>query len=445
MATSDDTDAFPRQSGSGIAATPVVVAAGPHRTGIAPGFDPGAIRGALILCVALSCAMAIGTWITVTFWESARLTWGDWPLWRKLVLIFGNLAQENNVAAWFSSALLLLVAMVLGVCHLAAGQAQQRSALRFGWLIAALVFAGLSLDELGSLHEKVSVTAPLGAWWLMLLAFVVLIPGYMLIFALAQLHRCPLGAALVVLGIVFFATIPVFEHYEIAARERDPTTSRANNAMWLALEEGAELLGMTAFLAGALRFLRTFLAAGDAAPLIRLALRRSAAMRALVGVGLLGALGILAALRWDPAMTLTGGNGKVANWFASAPLLAASVALAGVAGRGRGALLSLAGAGLVVSGFVGADLRVYFWSADLDSLRIGLAIVLMAAAVRVAAADLAPATRGSGALAGGLAALTVAAAPGVAVLWLCLAAALATGWVATTAARAQPRGLRPGD
>lgn len=183
----------------------------------------------------------------------------------------------------------------------------------------------------------------------------------MLVFALVHLHRCPVGAALVVLGIAFFATIPVFEHYEIAARERDPTTLRANNAMWLALEEGAELLGMTAFLAGALRFLRAFLAAGDAAPVIRLALRQSAAMRALVGLGVLGALGILAALRWDPAVTLTGGNGKVANWFASAPLLAASVALAAVAGRGRGALLSLAGAGLVASAFVGADLRVYFW------------------------------------------------------------------------------------
>lgn len=444
MGTSDDADTLPCPSGTDIAATPVSAAASQQWAGIELVVDSEGIRGALILCIALSFAMAVSTWSSVNFWDgSALLPWVDWPLLRKLVLIFGNLAQENNVAAWFSSALLLLIALVLGACFLAEGQARLRSALRFGWLMAALVFAGLSLDELGSLHEKISVTASLGAWRLMLLAFVVIIPGYMLVFALVQLRRCPVGAALVVLGIVFFGTIPVFEHYEITAFRHNPATLRANHGMWLALEEGAELLGMIAFLAGALRFLRTFQTVDDERPVIRLAMSRSAAMRVLVGTGVVGALGILAALRWDPAMTLLGGNGKVANWFASAPLLAASVALAGVAGDGpqRWPLLSLAGAGLVASGFVGADLRDYFWIVDLDWLRLGLAIVLMAAAVRAAAADLSPGTRGGGTLAGALAALTIAAAPGVVVLWLSLAAALATGWVVITAAFGQPRGV----
>ncbi|AEG92761.1 candidate membrane protein [Ramlibacter tataouinensis TTB310] len=61
------------------------------------------------------------------------------------------LDQEGNVPTWFSSLLLLISALLLG---LIAGLKQRaRDRFHAQWLLLALLFLGLSLDESASFHE----------------------------------------------------------------------------------------------------------------------------------------------------------------------------------------------------------------------------------------------------------------------------------------------------
>lgn len=66
-----------------------------------------------------------------------------------------DLYAENNVAVWWSGTLLLLIAL-----HAFDGFFRHRSAEpRRGraWLAVGLIAAALSLDEVGSLHERVAL------------------------------------------------------------------------------------------------------------------------------------------------------------------------------------------------------------------------------------------------------------------------------------------------
>lgn len=58
---------------------------------------------------------------------------------------------EGNIPAWYSASLLLLCSLLLAM--IAFAHKQQRSGQRVGWLVLALVFAFLSLDETAQLHE----------------------------------------------------------------------------------------------------------------------------------------------------------------------------------------------------------------------------------------------------------------------------------------------------
>ena len=58
---------------------------------------------------------------------------------------------EGNIPTWYSSSLLLLCSVLLAT--IAAAQRQQRGRHVVGWLILALVFVFLSLDETAQLHE----------------------------------------------------------------------------------------------------------------------------------------------------------------------------------------------------------------------------------------------------------------------------------------------------
>ncbi len=62
-----------------------------------------------------------------------------------------NLGAENNLAAWWSGALLLLAAFGFAV------SAQHRlHSMRAPWLLLAALWTLLSLDEVGSLHERLT-------------------------------------------------------------------------------------------------------------------------------------------------------------------------------------------------------------------------------------------------------------------------------------------------
>ncbi|GAB2646572.1 hypothetical protein GCM10009743_22730 [Kribbella swartbergensis] len=67
-----------------------------------------------------------------------------------------NAAQERSLASWWTSALLIACClMAVGASRLAVGDARR---VARSWLVLAVVFALLSLDEVVSLHER-------GAGW----------------------------------------------------------------------------------------------------------------------------------------------------------------------------------------------------------------------------------------------------------------------------------------
>lgn len=65
------------------------------------------------------------------------------------------LDAERNLGSWYSSALMVLIA----VCTFFNGQADRRRAdfVSYGWLVIAVVFVMLSIDETAGFHEVVDV------------------------------------------------------------------------------------------------------------------------------------------------------------------------------------------------------------------------------------------------------------------------------------------------
>lgn len=260
--------------------------------------------------------MLLGTAVFYFFFWSLPGTWEEAPP-IKHVLVQFNLAVENVLAVWYASMLLLLVAVASVLCFIADRNdpvAQRRRALHAGWLGVAGAFTLLSLDEIGSLHERVitSITQEMiGGYtsgWHVLMLVLAGMGLYMLAFGWFHLRRRPASLVMVGLGVACFLSIPVQEHFEIAAM-------RASEAAWkrpltsLLLEEGTELLGVLCFLGAAASYLA---AAGG----VRLVGRwRVVLSAAAAGVVLLGLFGVLVHYTLAP---LEGDSGVPRHWFPAA-------------------------------------------------------------------------------------------------------------------------------
>ncbi|MBY6202097.1 hypothetical protein KUV65_12035 [Maritalea mobilis] len=390
-----------------------------------------ALRVLFVSLVLVSLLCFVSTWRVVDFWLHNDVDWRDWPLAYKLMLQ-GNLAQENVLGAWFSSMLLLMAGAAFLLCFAAEPRDAGKSVFRFGWLLFGLVFVGLSLDELGSFHERLALWQPDAAWRLMIVGFILVVPVYMTGFGLVQLRRSRAGAGLIVLGVACFSLIPVYEHFEIMGLAAPGVPGRSGHALWTAAEETTELLGMIAFLAAALVFAATFShrpMAGSGAP--RLSLRLSPPVLAgayLIVVGL-AAAGAYASRRWLAVLEEDGVNGLPENWFVGAPLfLSALVVLALSQGRvHRSFGWAIAFSAVLVSALVGADIQKFFWSEEMAWLKWGLAGALAVAGIIALMPRSALAVRITGLAAIAALAVTVAAMPGPHTLALGLVAVLGLG------------------
>lgn len=126
--------------------------------------------------------------------QVARLGLGQPTVFGLVDLFYVDL--ENNVPTWFSSALLLLAALLLG--GLAAGAARARDRFARHWSALAAVFLFLSLDEMASLHERTieplqrvlgQPPGLLAPTWVILGLFALLLVG--LAYARFLLHLAP--------------------------------------------------------------------------------------------------------------------------------------------------------------------------------------------------------------------------------------------------------------
>lgn len=289
--------------------------------------DERSSRHLLVALVLASAVFLIGTALSTAFWRDWSGTWQEAPFWLRLLIEF-DLTAENAFAPWFSSMVLLLVAVAAIACFATAGE-HRPGWTRFGWLILGAGFAALSLDELGGLHER--LVLPEGRWGQLLwyAPVMLVMPAYMLLFGWDQLRIDRTAFALLLVGVMCLATIPLQEDVEVMAfRSAGPGWERPIYLMLL--EEGTELFGMMLILAALTRYAFAARLAKTKKPAELPTLRLNSTSllfitAAAVAVSLLGAL-ISGRL---PGQTPNGGMPQ--NWFPSA--LAFVAALIATCGR----------------------------------------------------------------------------------------------------------------
>jgi len=149
-----------------------------------------------------------------------------------------HFAWENNVAAWWSGMLLLIAALHAFDGYVLLERSKPNVAQ--GWAAISLILTVLSIDEIGSIHERMDRVLHLGTWWSLLPFALILLSllGYALVsFWLA---REPLRkVALLAFAFALFGTVAFQEFLE----------HHIAWASWTAvvrgfIEEGTELLGI---------------------------------------------------------------------------------------------------------------------------------------------------------------------------------------------------------
>jgi hypothetical protein len=222
----------------------------------------------LILC-AVNAFFTLGTIIFLALWPSRDDLEGLARSFLNYILVQAHLATENVIAAWYSSMLLLGVAVSALAAYTIRSRTDARWTrpwLRHGWLVVAAVFLLLSFDEIGSLHERVGMAVSFGdgaaLGWVYVLSLPILATGaYMIAFAWTEMRRVPIAFRLFVIGTALYLLNPILEEIEMSlihGAGADPESwARFAHDVLLVLEEGGlELFGTLCFLMGTLVWLR---------------------------------------------------------------------------------------------------------------------------------------------------------------------------------------------
>lgn len=326
--------------------------------------DRRGIRRFLAATLLLCGVFAAGMLVFIYYWERLHTYGSLGQLLIRYWLVHLHLGTENVVAVWFSSMLLLTVGLTAGVCWAVEQREGRRgidAAAGIGWMLLVAIFTLLSLDEIGSIHERVgqmtalnrvsllpSETAPVG--WVALLALpIAAVAVFILAFAWRRLRRVPGAFACVAAGIGLYLTNPLLEVVEGALVRGGGTT-------WLLLErvaeEGiAELGGTVCILAGLLLYLAGPKRAIDHEWDVPRA--RAGWVAASIGAALLAGVPVAHAVGIRlPA----GDSGTPENWFPAAAFsLLAVFVLAARTSRARAAAAGF----LLCSAFFGGSLYVY--------------------------------------------------------------------------------------
>ncbi|MCJ8165338.1 hypothetical protein MKJ04_10825 [Pontibacter sp. E15-1] len=213
------------------------------------------LRFYLGVLLVTNLAVLLGTWAAHTLPEQRYSI--------RMVLHLLNLAKENTVATWYSSMLLLSVALMSVVCFLADWQrfSQWRErVLSYGWLGFSLIFTVLSFDEIGSFHETIGDTEVMNTFgsntgWNAFYGVIALVGLFMLAFSILRLARSGWAAAFAVVGLLLFLSNPLQENYEVSAYRAAPDPSLWVRPIWLLLlEEGSEIIASTCFLFATTRY-----------------------------------------------------------------------------------------------------------------------------------------------------------------------------------------------
>jgi hypothetical protein len=323
----------------------------------------GWLRRTAVTIGLLDLVFIVGMVVFIHYWAEIDRFGPAGHTFIRYVLVQFHLGTENVVAAWYSSMLLLAV----GAASCAAFAIERRTArsgldrwLGLGWLVFAAIFTLLSLDEIGSFHERIgmmvalnkaslepSATGPVG-WVYMLAIPICLVGAFMLAFGWMRLRRVPAAFVLLAIGVGLYLSDPLLEALEaVLVRSGSPRI-----VVERVLEEGvAELGGTLCFLLGVLIYCsRT----AGTRPIEWSVNRRIATMTILVA-GALMTIGVPIS-HWVVSRLPPGDTGIPDNWFPAAAL--AVLALIAILVYGRGAVPAAA-ACVAASAYFGAGLYVY--------------------------------------------------------------------------------------
>ena len=174
-----------------------------------------------------------------------------------------NLASENTLVTWFSSMLLFTAGIFALLSYWSRREVAGDQRFLKGWLIIAAMFALLSLDELGSIHENLGHLSTLdimgnNSWESVLAIPVFLVVAYLVVFGWIHLRHKPATYSFMILGTLLFATIPVQEHFEMLRwKEFDYAEDYNRPIPLVLLEEGSELFGTLCFIISMLLYIRS--------------------------------------------------------------------------------------------------------------------------------------------------------------------------------------------
>jgi len=329
--------------------------------------------------------------------------------WRVQFLVNqGQLEWENNAAVWISSVTFLTAGASALLCWVvdrrvdaAPVHAGRWEGLAHnGWLVVAIVFTLLSWDELGSLHERLDdipivsdllITVPgVRAWAAVLLVPIATVSVGLLAFGFFHVYRVSGAFILLILGTLLLASIPFQEHVESGMREAATVDGPWRRPVWMArLEEGTELAGAIAFVAGHLTYLHRRLRASgvsDGSLMLTLSLRGYVGFGGLLLAGL-----AYVHIALPHLLYLNDGRGVPQNWFPAVAALAVGILLMALRAevlKRRWALGLLAASLLVLSvdhaaNFVWRD--KFFATTQLESwVRTGVIYAVLAALVSAA-------------------------------------------------------------
>jgi hypothetical protein len=162
-----------------------------------------------------------------------------------------NLNAENNPSTWFSSALHLINAFLLGVIALVA----ERN--RWRWALLAVLVLGVSMDETAQLHERLSeflhvalsTSGPLRFAWVIPAAGLVIVVAAL---STRMLMRVP-GGGLVLAGVAVFLIGAM--GLEMIEADRSDAIGHVDTVMLVlcGVEELLEMIGAILAMAGLMR------------------------------------------------------------------------------------------------------------------------------------------------------------------------------------------------
>ena len=199
---------------------------------------------------AINIGILIGGWL---FQRFSRTYLGDWALMppSKFLFVQLDLAAENVIVNWYSALLMFFVGIAALYCHQFDKDAFHLNVFfKQGWLVLALCFFGLSLDEIGSLHERLA-NLQSGSWsWVAVLAMpIILVGGYLFGFAWFRIRKSRNAFIFFVIGLALYLSLPFH-----ALVEAEFISLFGEENLWqrpirhLLFEEGSKLFGTLSFL-----------------------------------------------------------------------------------------------------------------------------------------------------------------------------------------------------